>query len=167
MLHLYRVRVRARVVQEIFAVVGIAAGVALLFASQVASQSLSSSVAQLSHGIVGNASLQLLARDPHGMPESLLGEVRQIAGVRVAAPLLEASANASGPQGSRSVELVGADSSLRKLGGASGAPHRTGTVRGDRRGAPAGPACQAPRRHEVREGSDAAAVRQDRAGAAV
>jgi putative ABC transport system permease protein len=117
-LHLYRVRVRARLVQELFAVVGIAAGVALLFASQVASQSLSSSVAQLSHGIVGNASLQLLARDPHGMPEAFVREVRGIPGVRVAAPLLEASASASGPKGGRSVELVGADSSLRALGGA-------------------------------------------------
>jgi putative ABC transport system permease protein len=117
LLHLYRVRVRARLVQELFAVVGIAAGVALLFASQVASQSLSSSVAQLSHGIVGNATLQLLTRDPHGMPEGLLGQVRAIPGVRVAAPLLEASANAMGPRGSKSVELVGADSSLRALGG--------------------------------------------------
>jgi putative ABC transport system permease protein len=117
-LHLYRVRVRSRLVQELFAVAGIAAGVALLFASQVASQSLSSSVAQLSHGIVGNARLQLLARDPHGMPEGVLAQVRGIQGVRVAAPLLEASANASGPKGSESVELVGADSSLRQLGGA-------------------------------------------------
>jgi putative ABC transport system permease protein len=116
-LHLYRVRVRARVVQELFAVVGIAAGVALLFASQVASQSLSSSVAELSHGIVGRATLQLLARDPHGMPERLLAEVRAIPGVLVAAPLLEASAQASGPHGGESVELVGADASLRALGG--------------------------------------------------
>ncbi len=98
--------------------VGIAAGVALLFASQVASQSLSSSVAELSHGIVGNATLQLLARDPHGMPENLLARVRATAGVRVAAPLLEASAQANGPHGRASVELVGADSSLRALGGA-------------------------------------------------
>ena len=118
LLHLYRARVHARLVQECFAVVGIAAGVALLFASQVASQSLTSSVAQLSRGIVGNATLQLLARDPHGMPESLLARVRRIDGVRVAAPLLEASAQASGPKGSESVELVGADSSLRALGGA-------------------------------------------------
>jgi putative ABC transport system permease protein len=117
-LHLYRVRVRARLVQELFAVVGIAAGVALLFASQVASQSLKSSVAQLSQGIVGNATLQLLARDPHGMPESVLTQARKIRGVRVAAPLLEASANASGPKGKASVELVGADSSLRQLDGA-------------------------------------------------
>ena len=115
--HLYRVRVRARLIQELFAVIGIAAGVALLFASQVASQSLSSSVAQLSQGIVGNATLQLLARDPQGMPQGLLFKVRHIKGVRVAAPLLEASAQAAGPKASRSVQLVGADSSLRGLGG--------------------------------------------------
>src|ERR1700728_5455958 len=86
-LHLYRVRLRARLLQECFAVVGIAAGVALLFASQVATQSLSSSVAQLSHGIVGKASLQLIARDQHGLPASMLGSVRAIPGVRAAAPL--------------------------------------------------------------------------------
>jgi putative ABC transport system permease protein len=116
-LHLYRVRLRARLLQECFAVIGIAAGVALLFASQVATQSLSSSVAQLSHGIVGNASLQLLARDSHGLPAGMLDRVRAIPGVRAAAPLLEASAEVSGPYGSESVELVGADASLAKLGG--------------------------------------------------
>jgi putative ABC transport system permease protein len=115
--HLYRIRLRARWVQECFAVLGIAAGVALLFASQVASQSLTSSVAQLSHGITGRASLQLLARDPQGMPETLLRQVRAIHGVRIAAPLLEASAQASGPKGSESVSLVGADSSLKALDG--------------------------------------------------
>lgn len=97
--------------------VGIAAGVALLFASQVASQSLSSSVAQLSRGIVGSANLQLLARDPDGFSGGLLTRVRNIPGVRVAAPLLEANANARGPRGSQSVELIGADASLRALGG--------------------------------------------------
>jgi putative ABC transport system permease protein len=117
-LHLYRVRLRARRLQECFALLGIAAGVSLLFASQVASQSLSSSVSELSHGITGRASLQLLARDTHGMPESLLARVRMLPGVRVAAPLFEASAQASGPKGSASVELIGADSSLRGLGGA-------------------------------------------------
>ena len=116
-LHLYRVRLRARLLQECFAIVGIAAGVALLFASQVASSSLSSSVAQLSRGIVGNATLQLLARDANGFDEGLVARVRAIGGVRAAAPLLEASANAIGPHGSESVELVGADSSLARLGG--------------------------------------------------
>jgi putative ABC transport system permease protein len=118
LLHLYRVRLRARWVQECFALLGIAAGVALLFASQVASESLKSSVSDLSRGIVGRASVELLARDPHGMPQSAVSQVRALAGVRAAAPLLEASAQASGRHGSRSVQLVGADSSLRALGGA-------------------------------------------------
>ncbi|HEX4837709.1 MAG TPA: ABC transporter permease [Solirubrobacteraceae bacterium] len=109
---------RARWVQECIAVVGIAAGVALLFASQVSSSSLQSSVAQLSRGIVGNATLQLLARDPHGFPEGMLSLVRRLPGVHVAAPLLEAGANAIGPRGSESVELIGADPSLSELGGA-------------------------------------------------
>jgi putative ABC transport system permease protein len=116
-LHLYRVRLRARLVQECLAAGGIAAGVALLFASQVANSSLESSVAQLSHGIAGKATLQLLARDPRGFPQSTLETVRRVHGVRIAAPLLEAGANAIGPKGSRSVELIGADSSLSALGG--------------------------------------------------
>jgi putative ABC transport system permease protein len=116
--HLYRVRLRARALQECFAIAGIAAGVALLFSSQVASSSLLSSVAQLSRGIVGHATLQLLARDAHGFPEATLTRVRRTPGVKVAAPLLEASANARGPKGSESVELVGADASLAQLGGA-------------------------------------------------
>jgi putative ABC transport system permease protein len=116
-LHLYRVRLRARFWQECFAIVGIAAGVALLFASQVSSSSLQSSVTQLSRGIAGNATLQLLARDPHGFAQSTLARVRAIPGVRVAAPVLESGANAIGPKGSESVELIGADSSLSELDG--------------------------------------------------
>ncbi len=118
MVHLYRVRLRARLLQECFAVVGIAAGVALLFASQVSSASLQSSVRQLSRGIAGDATLQLLARDPHGFPEDVLARVRAIPGVRVAAPVLESGANAIGPKGSESVQLIGAGASLSELGGA-------------------------------------------------
>jgi putative ABC transport system permease protein len=117
-LDLYRMRLRARLLQECFALAGIAAGVALLFAAQVSGSSLESSVAQLSHGIAGRATLQLLARDPHGFPQSTLARVRSIPGVRVAAPVLEAGANATGPTGSESVELIGADQSLSELGGA-------------------------------------------------
>jgi putative ABC transport system permease protein len=116
-LRFYVVRMRARLVGECFAIVGIAAGVALLFASQVSSQSLQSSVAQLSRGIAGDATLELLARDPHGFPQSLLARVRHIPGVRVAAPLLEVGAQASGPRGSESAELIGAEQSLSALGG--------------------------------------------------
>ena len=117
-LHLYRVRLRARALQECFAIVGIAAGVGLLFASQIASSSLSSSVGQLNSGIVGSAKLQLTARAAQGLPEKLVAETRHLPGVKVAAPLLEVSANAVGPKGSDSVELVGADSALSELKGA-------------------------------------------------
>jgi putative ABC transport system permease protein len=116
--HLYRVRVRARLLQECFAVVGIAAGVALLFASQVASESLSSSVGQLNGGIVGRATLQLSARDAQGFSEDVLARVRQLPGVRVAAPLLEVNTSANGPSGGDSLELVGAEASLAELDGA-------------------------------------------------
>jgi putative ABC transport system permease protein len=116
-LALYGVRLRARLAQECLAVLGIAAGVALLFASQVSSSSLQSSVAELSHGIAGNATLQLQARDPHGFPETMLQRVRALPGVRFAAPVLEAGATAHGPRGSEAVELIGADSSLSRLGG--------------------------------------------------
>jgi putative ABC transport system permease protein len=117
-LHLYRVRLRARALQECFAIIGIAAGVGLLFASQIASSSLSSSVGQLNSGIVGTAKLQVTARDAQGLPEKLVTEARHLPGVRVAAPLLEVSANAVGPKGSDSVELVGADGTLAELKGA-------------------------------------------------
>jgi putative ABC transport system permease protein len=117
LLWLYRVRLRARAAQECLAIVGIAAGVALLFASQVSSSSLQGSVAQLEHGIVGHATLQLAARDPQGLAQGMVERVRRLQGVRAAAPLLEADAQASGPHGSSSVELVGADESLEALGG--------------------------------------------------
>jgi putative ABC transport system permease protein len=117
-MHLYRVRLRARALQECFAIVGIAAGVGLLFASQIASSSLSSSVGKLNSGIVGKATLQVTARDPYGFNAQVLTQVRHLQGVRLAAGLVEATANAVGPKGSESVQLVGADSSLTELGGA-------------------------------------------------
>jgi putative ABC transport system permease protein len=116
-LWLYRVRLRARAAQECLAIVGIAAGVALLFASQVSSSSLQGSIGELEHGIAGNATLQLTARDPDGLTQGVVERVRRLAGVRFAAPLLEADAQANGPNGSVSVELVGADQSLPALGG--------------------------------------------------
>jgi putative ABC transport system permease protein len=114
---LYRVRLRARAAQECLAILGIAAGVALLFASQISSSSLQGSVSQLEHGIVGNATLQIAARDPQGFTQNMVGRVRRLAGVRAAAPLLETNALASGPHGSESVQLVGADESLSALRG--------------------------------------------------
>jgi putative ABC transport system permease protein len=119
-LYIYRARLRARLVlvQELLAILGIAVGVALLFASQVASTSLDGSIRQLSSGIVGRASLQLLARDPHGFDERLLGKVRGLPGVSATEPVLEARATVIGPHGRRTVELIASDPRYANLGGA-------------------------------------------------
>jgi putative ABC transport system permease protein len=106
---LYRLRLRTRLVQELFAVAGIAVGVALLFASQVASTSLDGSVAQLTRGIVGNMRLQIAARGPEGFDEVLLDQVQSLPGVQAAEPVLEARANVLGPRGQQSVNLIGTD----------------------------------------------------------
>lgn len=117
LLWFYRRRIRARLVQELFAVVGIAVGVALLFAVQVSSTSLSASIAQLTRGLVGNAQYQLVARDPQGFDEALVARVKAIEGVEAAAPVLQAQANITGPQGRRVVTLLAADERLASLGG--------------------------------------------------
>jgi putative ABC transport system permease protein len=114
---LYLVRLRVRLVQELFAVLGIAVGVALLFASQVANTSLSGSVDQLTSGIVGRASLQLEARDPGGFSEGMVGAVQRLPGVRQAAPVLEASAYLIGPTGRQAVDFIGMDPDFAHLGG--------------------------------------------------
>lgn len=116
-LHLYRMRLRSRFVQEALAVIGIAVGVALLFASQVANTSLNGSVEQLTSGLVGHSRLQIQARSPLGFEERVLGQVQRIPGVRSAAPVLEAQANVVGPAGARSVDLIGADPRFVALGG--------------------------------------------------
>ncbi|HYB22883.1 MAG TPA: hypothetical protein VED41_03735, partial [Solirubrobacteraceae bacterium] len=108
---IYRARLgaRAALAQEIFAIVGIAIGVALLFASQISSTSLTRAVAQLNSQLVGNTQLQLQARGPEGVSERLLGEVRQIKGVEVALPVLERQVNVVGPTGVRAVDLFGVE----------------------------------------------------------
>jgi putative ABC transport system permease protein len=117
-LHLYRVRLRSRFIQEALAAIGIAVGIALLFASQVADTSLDGSVKQLTSGLVGQARLQLEARGPDGLAEELLGEVERLPGVRSAAPVLEAQANVLGPSGTQPVELIGANPRFIHFGGA-------------------------------------------------
>ena len=120
LLRLWRARLssRAMLVQEVLAVVGIAVGVALLFASQVASTSLSGSVAQLTNEIVGrNQQLQVDARGPGGVDEQLLGRVSRLPGVQGAAPVLEQSATVIGPKGSRAVVLLGTTPQFATAGG--------------------------------------------------
>ena len=73
-------------VQELFAVLGIAVGVALLFASQIAGTSLNGSVRQLVSGVVGTMRFQLAARGPQGFDQSVLRNVQRIPGVQAGDP---------------------------------------------------------------------------------
>lgn len=114
---LYRVRLRARIVQELFAVLGIAIGLALLFASQVSSTSLSGSVQRPTDGLIGQMRFQLAARDNRGFDQRLLAQVRSIPGVSVAVPVFEQSANVVGAAGARSVELLGTEPRFARLSG--------------------------------------------------
>ncbi len=118
-IHLYLVRLKARVilVQEAFVVLGIAVGVALLFASQIASTSLNGSVARMTKGVIGQSKYQLAARGPAGFSEALLGQVRRLPGVYGAIPLLEQQTSISGPRGTRAVDLLATDPHLVKLVG--------------------------------------------------
>ncbi|HEY3970043.1 MAG TPA: ABC transporter permease, partial [Solirubrobacteraceae bacterium] len=115
--HLYVVRLKARgvLVQETFAILGIAVGVALLFASQVASTSLNGSVAELTSGVVGKATLQLEARDTRGLSERVLGQVQRTPGVSSAVPVLEQRVGLLGPKGSENVDLIGAEPRMIRL----------------------------------------------------
>jgi putative ABC transport system permease protein len=120
LLYVYRSRLRSRnvIVQDTFAIAGIAVGVALLFAAQIASTSLTRSVQRLSSQLVGGTQYQLDARGPAGVSEQVLGEASAIRGVKIALPVLERQAQVIGPGGQqRSVDLIGTDPRFAHFGG--------------------------------------------------
>ena len=109
---------RERPGHELLALLGIAMGVALVFAVLVANSSIAGSVEQLVRGITGKASLEVAARDPHGFDQRLRAAVSTTPGVTVAAPLLEQRVSLSGPAGSSvTVDLIGATVELAALDG--------------------------------------------------
>lgn len=112
-----RLKEPAVFVQEVLAVVGIAVGVAMLFASQVASQSLDGPVRQLNKQLVGGTQVQIDARGPDGFPERVAREAEALPGVSAVLPLVEQPANVDGPHGQASVVLIGADPHLAHVGG--------------------------------------------------
>ena len=117
LLLLYLARLRRRWLAEAMAVLGIGAGVALLYAAGVASKSLSAPVRSLNQGIVGNSQLELMARGGTTMPESTYDQVMAIDGVRRAAPVLEVPGNITGPKGDRGVLFFGSDPRIVRLRG--------------------------------------------------
>lgn len=132
--YLYVVRLRARgaLVQELFAMLGIAIGVGLLFASQVATASLGGSVAQLTNGVIGQSRYQLEARSATGFGERVLREAQALPGVRAALPMLEAQIGLVGPAGKRAVYLLATDPRDVRLTGALLRHFTPGQIAGQR-----------------------------------
>ncbi|MBI4898503.1 MAG: FtsX-like permease family protein [Actinobacteria bacterium] len=124
--HLYRLRVREAPVHEALAVFGIAAGVALLFAVQVASTSITGAVRQLAHGITGKATIEVAARSPEGMNQSFVDAAKSLRSVRNAAPVLQRRITVVGPSGSASLTLVGVDERIADSGGSLVQRFKTG-----------------------------------------
>jgi putative ABC transport system permease protein len=118
-LYIYEARLAARavLVQEGLAILGIAIGVALLFASQISSSSLVHSIAQINGQLVGNAQVQIEARGPEGVHERLLAEVRRVPGVQAALPVFDQQMNLIGPNGERPIDLIGVNPSSVHISG--------------------------------------------------
>jgi putative ABC transport system permease protein len=112
LLHFYGRRVRKHPVQEAFAATGIAVGVALVFAVQVANTSITGSAGQIVDGIVGSATLELAARSEDGFSQRMVARVARVPGVEHVAPLWRTRVTVVGTQGRRSMELLGTSPAL-------------------------------------------------------
>ena len=118
LLFLYFQRVRAHPLQELLALLGIAVGVALMFAVLVANGSVTASVEQLVRGVTGDAQLQVTARDRHGFDAAIATRIEQLPHVRAAAPLVDVRTTVTGPDGTaRTADLIGGDARLGAIGG--------------------------------------------------
>jgi putative ABC transport system permease protein len=118
LLYIYRRRLRAHAVSELLAGVGIAVAVALVLAATVAQRSIAGSTSEVVRAVVGQADLQLRARNSEGFEERMLARVEAIPGVEQAAPLLEQAASVRAPNGRRvSVDVAGTDTSLAVIDG--------------------------------------------------
>jgi len=118
LLYFYGRRLRTRPVQELLAGLGIAIGVALVFAVQVANSSITDASSAIVRGIAGTASLQLRSRDADGFDGHLIDRVRRLPGVLTSAPVLDQNATIVGPNGRRvAIYLAGAAPSLLALEG--------------------------------------------------
>ncbi len=113
----YRRHLRVQPLRELMAVLGIAAGVALLFAVQVAHRSITGSFEEVAHGVAGAATLELAARGPEGFDERIARAAQSVPGVRATAPILTQPIVAAGPGGRRALTLVGATEQITALHG--------------------------------------------------
>lgn len=117
MLLFYRRNLRVQPVRELMAIAGVAAGIALLFAVQVAHRSITGSFEEIARGVAGHATLEVAARGPEGFDAHVAEQVASMPGVKTAAPIFEQQIVAVGPKGRRALTLVGATEQIVPLGG--------------------------------------------------
>lgn len=116
--YLYRRRLRVHGVQELLAGLGVASGVALVFAAMIANGSVAGSAREVVHAVAGPASLQLRARDSGGLDQRLLRRVRHLPGVAQVAPILEQNATITSSHGRRmTINVAGTNLSFGLLNG--------------------------------------------------
>jgi putative ABC transport system permease protein len=113
----YKRHLRVQPLRELMAVAGVAAGVALLFAVQVAHRSITGSFEEVAHGVAGRATLELAARTPEGFDQRIFEEVQRMPAVKASAPIFQQPIVAIGPSGRRALTLVGATPQIATLGG--------------------------------------------------
>jgi putative ABC transport system permease protein len=113
----YRRHLRVQPLRELMAVVGVAAGVALLFAVQISNSSITGSFEELVHGVAGRATLEVASRSPEGFDASIGEEIASMPNVRAAAPILTQQITMVGPKAGKALTLVGADERLAALNG--------------------------------------------------
>lgn len=113
----YKPNLRVQPLRELFAIGGVAAGVALLFAVQVAQSSVTGSFEQITRGVAGHATLELAARGPAGFSQHISEEVQRMPDVKAAAPVFQQAIVAVGTKGRRPLTLIGATEQILPLGG--------------------------------------------------
>ncbi|HEX3520303.1 MAG TPA: FtsX-like permease family protein [Solirubrobacteraceae bacterium] len=97
---------------------GVASGVALVFAAMITNGSIAGSAREVVQAVAGPASLQLRARDTGGLDQDLVKRVKHIPGVSQDAPLLEQTATITGPYGRRlTINVAGTNLSFGLLNG--------------------------------------------------
>lgn len=115
--YLYIRRLRTHPVQELLAGLGVAIGVALTCAVQIANHSVTGSATETVRDLGGQSALQLSARSPRGVREAVVAQARELPAVELATGLLEQRAVLTGNRQSVSVHVVGTKLGSDELGG--------------------------------------------------
>jgi putative ABC transport system permease protein len=107
LVYLYAGWVRDKPAREALAALGVAVGVALVFATMTANRSIAGSADRIVDGLAGSAQIQASARGPSGVSRSSL-RISHLPGVQQAVPLLEGPVAISHAGRTVSTQVVGA-----------------------------------------------------------